>query len=144
MTTHNSGTQTGEADGVNARTVLIVDDSPVLRALIRRALVLAGVEDELIREAGNGQEALEELEREVVDVVLLDLNMPVMDGFTFVDEKTKRAEFDHSKVIVVSTEGNEERLHELREKGISGYLRKPFEPEDLRGIIVEAIGGGAG
>ena len=141
MTDQNESTASGAADGAT-RTVLIVEDSPVLRTLIRRALVLAGVEDGSIREAGNGQEALDALEQECSDIILLDMNMPVMDGFTFVDEKRKREEFAQSKVIIVSTEGNEERLDELREKGVSGYLRKPFEPEDLRGLIDEALTGG--
>jgi two-component system chemotaxis response regulator CheY len=119
--------------------VLIVEDSPVLRRVIRRALNLAGFADDGIFEAGNGQEALDRLAIAPCDVVLLDLNMPVMDGFTFVEEKAKRAELSATKVIVVSTEGNEGRLEDLRAQGVSGYLRKPFEPEDLRGVIEQAI-----
>ena len=69
--------------------ILIVDDSPLLRATARRAVLQAGATPALVREAQNGKEALDLLAEEPADVVLLDINMPVMDGFQFVEAKAK-------------------------------------------------------
>lgn len=90
--------------------VLIVDDSPILRTAIKKVVRLAGVPDDRIHEAGNGQEALDVLETIWVDLVLLDLNMPVMDGEQFVVELQKRDVISDVAVVVVSTESNKERL----------------------------------
>ena len=85
--------------------VLIVDDSPILRSAIGKVVRLAGIEDDQIFEAGNGQEALDVLETVWVDLVLLDLNMPVMDGEEFAVERMKRPDIMGIPVVVVSTEG---------------------------------------
>ncbi len=69
--------------------ILIVDDSPLLRATARRAVLQAGVPPDRVREAQNGKEALDALAREPADLVLLDLDMPVMDGFQFVEQKAR-------------------------------------------------------
>jgi len=119
-------------------SVLIVDDSPVLRAAVRRAVVQAGVAPERIREAGHGAEALESLAAERSDLVLLDLNMPVMSGYDFVAACADRAELADVRIIVVTTESNEERMATLREHGVRDFLRKPFEPEDLRALVQAA------
>lgn len=120
--------------------VLIVDDSPILRAAIKKVVKLAGVDENRIHEAGNGQEALEVLETVWIDLVLLDLNMPVMDGEQFANELRSRGELDEVRVVIVSTETNRERLDRIRELGISDSLRKPFEPEDLCRIITDTMG----
>lgn len=120
--------------------VLIVDDSPILRTAIKKVVKLAGVDENRIHEAGNGKEALEVLETVWIDLVLLDLNMPVMDGEEFANELRSRGELDDVRVVIVSTETNRDRLDRIRELGISDSLRKPFEPEDLCRIITDTIG----
>jgi two-component system chemotaxis response regulator CheY len=115
--------------------ILIVDDSPLLRATARRAVLQAGATPELVREAQNGKEALEALAREPADIVLLDINMPVMDGFQFVEEKAKIPALAGVKVALVTTEGNKKRLARMSELGVEHYLRKPFEPEELRALV---------
>ncbi len=120
--------------------VLIVDDSPILRAAIKKVVKLAGVDENRIHEAGNGQEALDILETVWVDLVLLDLNMPVMDGEQFAIELRKREELRDVRVVIVSTETNRERLDRITALGISDSLRKPFEPEDLCRIITDTMG----
>ncbi len=124
--------------------VLIVEDSPILRRVVRRAVEQAGVASENIREAGHGGEALEHLDTRPADLILLDLNMPVMDGATFVRKKQADASIKDIKVVVVTTEGNQARMDELRELGVDGFLRKPFEPEDLRSIVKELLEGSDG
>jgi len=120
--------------------VLIVDDSPILRTAIRKVVRLAGIEDDRIHEAGNGREALDLLETVWVDLVLLDLNMPVMDGEQFAQEVRKNPDLADVAVVVVSTEGNLSRLQRMRDLGVVETLRKPFEPEDLHRLIGKVLG----
>ena len=120
--------------------VLIVDDSPILRMAIKKVVRLAGVEDQLIFQAGNGQEALNLLENEWIDLILLDLNMPVMNGEEFVQELRKRDDIADIPVVVVSTEANVHRLARLKDLGVRHTLHKPFEPEDLCELISTLLG----
>jgi len=120
--------------------VLIVDDSPILRAAIKKVVKLAGVGEDRIFEAGNGIEALQVLETVWIDLVLLDLNMPVMDGEEFARELRKRDDLKDVAVVVVSTEANRERLDRMKQLGVAHTLRKPFEPEDLCRLIGEVLG----
>lgn len=120
--------------------VLIVDDSPILRTAIKKVVRLAGVPDDRIHEAGNGKEALDVLETVWVDLVLLDLNMPVMNGEEFVVELKKREVISDVAVVIVSTESNKERLKRLQDMGVRSALHKPFEPEDLCRLITEIMG----
>lgn len=120
--------------------VLIVDDSPILRTAIRKVVRLAGIEDDRIHEAGNGREALDLLETVWVDLVLLDLNMPVMDGEQFAQEVRKNPDLADVAVVVGSTEGNLSRLQRMRDLGVVETLRKPFEPEDLHRLIGKVLG----
>jgi two-component system chemotaxis response regulator CheY len=120
--------------------VLIVDDSPILRTAIRKVVRLAGIEDDRIHEAGNGREALDVLETVWIDLVLLDLNMPVMDGEQFARELRKNPDLADVAVVVVSTEANRERLQRMKDLGVMEMLRKPFEPEDLHRLIPRALG----
>ncbi len=120
--------------------VLIVDDSPILRRAIKKVVKLAGLEEDRIHEAGNGQEALDILETVWIDLVLLDLNMPVMDGEQFAQELRRRPDLEGVAVVIVSTEANKDRLQRLRDLGITDSLHKPFEPEDLCRLISKVLG----
>jgi two-component system chemotaxis response regulator CheY len=120
--------------------VLIVDDSPILRTAIRKVVRLAGIEDDRIHEAGNGRDALSVLETVWIDLVLLDLNMPVMDGEEFARRLRAKPELGEVAVVVVSTEANKDRLQRLRDLGVVDSLHKPFEPEDLRRLVDRVLG----
>jgi len=120
--------------------LLVVDDSPILRTAIKKVARLAGVEEDRIHEAGNGQEALEILEMVWIDLVLLDLNMPVMDGEEFVRQLRQREDLADVAVVVVSTEANRERLDRMRSMGVVEVLRKPFEPKDLCRLVGKVMG----
>jgi two-component system chemotaxis response regulator CheY len=120
--------------------VLIVDDSRILRTAIRKVVRLAGIEDERIHEASNGREALDVLETVWIDLVLLDLNMPVMDGEQFARELRQNPALADVAVVVVSTESNVDRLQRMRDLGVVESLRKPFEPEDLCRLIPKVLG----
>lgn len=120
--------------------VLIVDDSPILRRAIRKVVTLAGIPPERIHEAGNGREALDLLVNVWIDLVLLDLNMPVMDGEEFARLARADPVLRDVAIVVVSTEVNQDRLRRMRELGIRETLRKPFEPEDLCRIVGSITG----
>jgi CheY-like chemotaxis protein len=123
--------------------VLVVDDSALLRTAIKKVVKLAGVPEDRIHDAANGKEALDILETVWVDLVLLDLHMPVMDGEEFLVELRKREALADVAVVIVSTESNAERLARLKELGVQCTLRKPFEPEDLCRIISGVTGAAA-
>lgn len=115
--------------------VLVVDDSIILRKAIRKGVVHAGISDESIREAANGKLALDQVNEDRPDLVLLDINMPVMDGEQFLEALSKRDDYAKMTVIVVSTEVNIKRLARLAKLGAKGRLHKPFEPEKLIEMI---------
>ncbi len=122
-----------------AFNVLIVDDSAVMRTMIVRTLKLSGVPIASIHEASNGEEGLRRLHDEWIDLLLLDINMPVMNGEEMLthiraDERTRDL-----AVIVVSTEGSETRLAALQAMG-AAIVRKPFPPEILRHTILHVTG----
>jgi two-component system chemotaxis response regulator CheY len=123
-----------------ALRVLIVDDSRVMRAFVRRVLDLSGLDAAPVFEAGDGQEALDLLEREWVDVVLTDINMPNMDGEELVAKLSERGLLDLITVIVISTDATASRMERLKRLGAHGYLSKPFQPETLRAEIERAMG----
>jgi two-component system, chemotaxis family, chemotaxis protein CheY len=126
-----------------ALNILVVDDSSIVRKAFRKTLEMTSIAVDGLLEAGNGKEALDLLEEHWVDVVFLDINMPVMDGREFMRELRKRGEYADLPVIIVSTEGSDEAQNELRRLRISGYLRKPVTPELLVAAVNSIVGGGA-
>jgi two-component system chemotaxis response regulator CheY len=105
-----------------------------------RSLKLCGVEFGEIYHAGNGQEALDLLSEKWADIIFADINMPVMDGFQLVAELSKREDWERVPVVIVSTEGSQTRMEELRRMGISAYIRKPFTPEQVAAVIHQIMG----
>ncbi|MCE5250236.1 response regulator [bacterium] len=123
-----------------ALKVLVVDDSDVMRKIVKRVLGLSGFEIDTIYDAANGDEALMVLVDNEVDVVLTDINMPVMSGTELLKAMKADQRFAHVPVIVVSTEGRTERIASILELGAAGYITKPFKPEDIRLVIKDALG----
>src|SRR5579864_2718401 len=123
-----------------AFTVLIVDDSPAMRSFVKRVLQLSGFEMSTCYEAGNGREALDLLDNEWVDVILTDINMPVMNGEEFVQTLAAHESFQSIPVLVVSTDRTEDRVRQMIALGAQGYVKKPFQPEELRGELEKVLG----
>jgi two-component system, chemotaxis family, chemotaxis protein CheY len=119
--------------------ILIVDDSAILRKVMRKAIGQLGVQAERIFEAGDGQQALDLLAEQPIDLILLDMHMPVMNGHEFAQIKAKDTALSAVPFVVVSTEANAMRLMEMVELGALGVLRKPFEPEDLRRMVADYL-----
>ena len=127
------------------KIILIVDDSPVMRSFVRRSLQIAGYQVAGWREASNGREGLERLSEGSVDLILTDINMPVMDGEGFVRTVKADEKLREIPVVVLSTDATHKRVTGLMGLGAAGYLRKPFEPERLEevlGGLLEREGGG--
>jgi two-component system, chemotaxis family, chemotaxis protein CheY len=120
--------------------VLIVDDSQVMRSLVKRVVSLSGFEFGNIFEAGDGEDALKALDENWIDIVLTDLNMPVMDGIEFLKRIKSSEDFKNIPVIIVSTEGRCDKIQEIMDLGAAGFISKPFRPEDIRDKISSALG----
>lgn len=118
-----------------ALNILLVDDSDIIRAMVSRTLTLSGLDLGQLLEASNGREALDVLDREWVDLVLADLNMPVMDGVEMLDAMRAKPTLASIPVIVVSTEGATQRIDDLSAKGVAAWVRKPFTPEEIRDVV---------
>ncbi len=118
---------------------LIVDDSSVMRKIIERSLRQAGIEIGKVFEAGNGAEALALLAENQVDLILCDINMPVMDGLEFIDKLAATGKIKESPVVMITTEGSEAHVVKAISLGARGYIRKPFTPDQVREHIVPLL-----
>ena len=123
-----------------ALRLLIVDDSPAMRAFVRRVLDLSGLIIGKCVEAANGSEALDVLHEEWMDVVLTDINMPVMNGEQLVRSLAAEDRLQSIPVIVLSTDASAGRARQMLALGAKGYLTKPFHPETLREAIENVLG----
>ena len=120
--------------------ILIVDDSETVRAVIAKAIEMSGAGVKSLFTAANGQEALDILGREWVDLVFADINMPVMGGVEMVKRMKADADMKDIPVVIVSTEGSATRIKGLMESGVRAFLRKPFTPEGLKTTIDGIMG----
>lgn len=116
-------------------TILITDDSSTTRAIIKRTITLSGVPVGTLLEAGDGLQALEQMRAQKVDMLFLDLNMPNMNGLELITEMRSTNALARIPICVVSSEATESRIEQLSELGVQGYIKKPFTPEQIRGVI---------
>jgi len=121
------------------RQILSVDDSSVMRKIIGRTVEVLGFQ---LAEASNGLEALEYLEKHHTDVelIILDVNMPEMDGFTLLDRIKESPTFKHLPVMMVTTESDRTRIVHAIQAGAVNYVCKPFRQEDLMAKIASSLG----
>ncbi len=119
--------------------VLVVDDSNVMRSIIIRTLRLSGLPLEQVLQAENGREGLSILEKHWIDLALVDINMPVMNGLEMIDQVRQTNEISDLPIIVVSTESSTTRIEMLKDMGV-GFVHKPFSAETLREAVIELTG----
>lgn len=118
--------------------VLIVDDSKLIHQMYR--LILRRFQECTFVDAMNGLEALEILSGDdKFDLILLDINMPVMNGIQFMEEVRKSGRHLHTPIIVISTEGKEEDTMRAMKLGAWGYVVKPFKSEILSELILKVL-----
>lgn len=116
------------------KKLLVVDDSQLIHNMYR--LVMNRYQGCKISDAMNGLEALDILSKEKdFDIILLDINMPVMNGIQFMEKLHKESLYRHIPIIVISTEGREEDTLRALKLGAAGYVVKPFKPHMLHELI---------
>ena len=118
--------------------ILIVDDSSMMRAMIKRVVKLTNVPVEEILEAGDGAQALKLLEAHDVQLLLTDINMPVMNGADLLRALARKNRWRGLTRVVISTDGSTARREEAAELEVRCYLKKPFSPEVLRDVLTHA------
>jgi two-component system chemotaxis response regulator CheY len=118
---------------------LIVDDSSVMRKIVERSLRQAGIDLAQVREAGNGAEALAILGEGSVDLILCDINMPVMDGLEFVRQLQAMDAAKRAPVVMITTEGSESHVVQVLSLGARGYIRKPFTPDQVKEHVIPVL-----
>lgn len=122
------------------KDILIVDDSATIRSMVKRTLRMTGLDVGETFEASNGIEALAQLADHEVAVLLVDINMPTMNGIQLLTRMKQSDRLKDIPIVIASTEGSEERINRLKELGIAGYVRKPFRPEQLRDLLIPLLG----
>jgi two-component system, chemotaxis family, chemotaxis protein CheY len=123
---------------------LIVDDSAVMRKVIERSLRQAGLTLLEVLQASNGEEALELLRQDAasdrrLNIILTDMNMPVMDGLTFLEKKRSENLAAGVPIVVITTEGSQSLVLGAIAAGARGYICKPFTPDQIKQRIIPLL-----
>lgn len=121
-------------------SLMVVDDSPIIRGALKRTIDMTGIPVDKLVQAENGEDAMEKLKKTWVDIIFCDIHMPKMNGIELFENLRKSSEFKRIPFVIISTEGSDTRIHDLKEKGISGYIRKPFKPEEIKEKMIEVFG----
>jgi two-component system chemotaxis response regulator CheY len=120
--------------------VLIVDDSKSMRSVIKKIITISGFRMDRCYEAVNGKQALEILSKEWVDVIISDLNMPEMSGVEMLAAIRADSRLREMPVIIISTDGSDEKRKSVLEMGAKQFIKKPFSPEYVRKVLYEVVG----
>lgn len=118
-------------------TILAVDDSASMRQMVSYTLKVAGHD---VVEAADGQEALDKAKEAQVDLVLSDVNMPIMDGLTLVKELRMLPDYKFTPILMLTTESTVDKKMEGKKAGATGWLVKPFNPDQLLATIKKVLG----
>ena len=113
--------------------VLIIEDSPIMRMMLKGLLRQVNITD--VVETVNGAEGLTILEQEAIELILLDLHMPVMDGIAFINEVNKNSEWAKIPIIVVSSDNESGQIVTALQLGARTYITKPFRIENLKSAL---------
>ena len=122
-------------------SALIVDDSSVMRKIVERSLRQAGLDLERVQEAGNGQEGLVAVSEGGVNLVLCDINMPIMDGIEFLRKMQEMPAAKGVPVVMITTEGSESHVVHALSIGARGYIRKPFTADQVKEHVLPLFEG---
>ncbi len=122
---------------MNEKRVLIIDDSPTMRKLLRHSLAkVDGIE---MIDASDGMDALRTASTDHIDLALVDLNMPIMDGLTFIRLVRGDATLSDMKLVVVTTEGAEVERAQALDAGADAFLSKPIQTREIRELVEKLL-----
>lgn len=136
-----SDSQTTASSGPRPLNILIVDDSAMMRMMIKRVASLCEVPIGNIYEASNGVEAIKVLEANDIDALFTDINMPVMTGTQLLREIGKYPRYHNLTRVIISTDGSSARREEVEDLNVRLYVEKPFRPEVMRDVLAEITTG---
>lgn len=119
------------------KSILTVDDSASIRQMVRLTLSGSGYK---VVEAENGEEGLKQAQATPVSMIVTDLNMPVMDGMTFIREVRKLPAYKGVPIIFLTTESDAARKQEAKLAGATGWITKPFQQDQLLSVIRKVLG----
>jgi two-component system chemotaxis response regulator CheY len=122
-----------------AINMLVVDDSAIMRVMLIRTLRMSDLPLDRVYEAGNGVEALEQLAAHQIDVALIDINMPVMNGEQLISAMQADPKLAGVQAIVVSAAGSKRCVEALEARGVR-FVHKPFAPEEIRRTVLTVLG----
>jgi two-component system chemotaxis response regulator CheY len=118
-------------------TILTVDDTASMRQMISFTLHSVGHE---VIQASDGQEALKVLEGKKVDLVIADINMPNMDGITLLKSLRALADYKFTPILMLTTESQDAKRQQGKIAGATGWIVKPFNPEQLLTVVKKVLG----
>ena len=118
------------------KTALIVDDSTSMRQMVAFTMKEAGFN---VLEGANGQEALHKVEGNRVELVITDLNMPVMDGITLIRQLRSNPVYKFTPILMLTTESQESKKQEGKAAGATGWVIKPFDPQKLLAVVTKVV-----
>ncbi|MGE0682968.1 MAG: response regulator [Candidatus Binatia bacterium] len=118
------------------KTVLVVDDSTSMRQMVAFTLKGAGF---AVVEGGNGQEGLQKLDGQKVDLVISDLNMPIMNGMDMIRQIRTRAQYKFTPILMLTTESQDSKKAEGKAAGATGWIVKPFNPQQLLQVVAKVL-----
>jgi two-component system chemotaxis response regulator CheY len=119
--------------------VLIVDDSAAIRKILQRVLRQSDLPVGAIVEAGDGVEAMDALNQHQIGLILSDINMPNMDGLQLLNQVRGNDRFKNIPMLMITTEGSQNKVLEAVNLGASGYVRKPFTAEQIKEKLVGLV-----
>ncbi len=120
--------------------ILVVDDSRTVRAVIKKTLRVAKIPVGELIEAENGLVGLEKASSMSIDLIFADINMPIMGGVEMIERIRADQNLNQIPIVVISTDGSDERMSRLQKSGISAHLGKPFQPQEIRDVVCEIFG----
>ena len=123
-----------------AYNILIVDDSFPMRAVIKKVIKASGFNLGELLEADNGKEALEIMDRQWLDLVITDYNMPDTNGLELIRTMKQCDTLSDIPVIMVTTEGSDQRVEQFISQGVAAYIKKPFTPEQIKSCLNRILG----
>lgn len=122
---------------LNMALILTVDDSASMRQMVAFTLKGAGYD---VVEAEDGQKALAASKTKKFDLVITDVNMPVMDGITFIRHLRTEANYKFTPILMLTTESSADKKAEGKSAGATGWIVKPFNPDQLLAVVKKVVG----